>query len=204
MIGIFGGTFDPPHHGHIRLAEQALEYLSLDEIQFLPCANPVHRSQPMASAGDRLQMLELAIDSRSGFQVNTIELDRGGPSYMVDSLRQIRAGNKHASLCLMLGVDAFNAIQSWKSPDEILKLANLVVCRRPGIDLDESIYSARHFTSPTVLQRDQIGCILPLEIEENPCSSTQVRALLAKNEFAGNCLAPTVIDYIYQHHLYET
>lgn len=204
MIGIFGGTFDPPHRGHIRLAEQALERLSLDEVQFLPCANPVHRSQPMASASDRLQMLELAIGSRSEFRVNTIELDRGGPSYMVDSLWQIRADNQHASLCLMLGVDAFNAIQSWKSPDEILKLANLVVCRRPGIDLDESIYSAHHFSSQAVLQSDQSGCILPLNIEENPCSSTQVRALLAKSEFAGNCLASTVIDYIYQHHLYET
>ena len=204
MVGIFGGTFDPPHHGHIRLAEQALERLSLDEVQFLPCANPVHRSQPMANASDRLQMLELAIASRPGFRINTIELDRGGSSYMVDSLRQIRADNKHASLCLMLGIDAFNAIQTWKSPNEILKLANLVVCRRPGIDLDESIYSTHHISLPTVLQSDQSGCVLSLDIEENPCSSTQVRALLAKREFAGNCLASTVIDYIYQHHLYET
>jgi len=203
-IGIFGGTFDPPHQGHIRLAEQALKRLSLDEVQFLPCANPVHRSQPMASAINRLQMLELAIAGQSGFRVNTIELDRGGPSYMVDSLRQLRADNKNASLCLMLGVDAFNAIQSWKSPDQILKLANLLVCRRPGIELDESIYPAHHFSSPAILQRDQSGCILPLDIEENPCSSTQVRALLARKEFAGNCLAPSVINYINQHHLYET
>lgn len=204
MIGIFGGTFDPPHHGHIRLAEQALERLSLDEVQFLPCANPVHRSQPMASASDRLQMLELAIAGRSEFRINTIELDRGGPSYMVDSLRQIRADSENASLCLMLGVDAFNAIQSWKSPNEILKLANLVVCRRPGIELDKSIYSAHHSSSPAVLQSSSGGYILPLDIEENPCSSTQVRALLVKREDIANCLTSTVIDYIYQHHLYET
>ena len=204
LIGIFGGTFDPPHHGHIRLAEQALERLSLDEVQFLPCANPVHRTQPMASASDRLQMLELAIGNLPGLTINNIELDRGGPSYMIESLRQIRADNKNSTLCLMLGVDAFNTFPNWKSPDEILKLANLVVCRRPGIALDDSIYSAHHFSSLTVLQSDQCGCILPLDIEENPCSSTLVRAWLAKNEFAGNCLAPTVIDYIYKHHLYET
>lgn len=204
ITGIFGGTFDPPHRGHIRLAEQALEHLSLNAVQFLPCANPVHRSQPMASAQHRLQMLELAIAGHSGFQVNTLELDRGGPSYMVDTLRQIRATNEHVSLCLMLGVDAFNNFPNWKSPDEILMLANLVVCRRPGIDLDERIYSAHHFSSPAVLQSNQSGCILPLDIEENPCSSTRIRALLAQRESVENCLAPTITDYIYQHHLYET
>jgi len=204
MIGIFGGTFDPPHQGHIRLAEQALEQLALDEVQFLPCGNPVHRAQPLASVQHRLQMLALLIDGHAGFAINTVETDRGGPSYMVDSLRQLRAGESSVSYCLMLGVDAFNAIQHWKSPEEILALANLVVCRRPGIELDRDIYPSKHISSLATLKSKRCGYILPLDIEENPCSSTQVRAQLASRESVETCLSPTIIDYIHQHHLYET
>jgi nicotinate-nucleotide adenylyltransferase len=204
MIGIFGGTFDPPHLGHIRLAEQAIELLALDEVQFLPCANPVHRSQPMVIASDRLQMLELAVANRSGLSINTLELDRGGPSYMVDSLRQIRDQYEDASLCLLLGADAFNAIQSWKSPDEILKLANLVVCRRPGLSLDKSVFVDHQIDSALDLRSKVSGCILALDIEENPCSSTEVREWLTGQGSVENCLPQSIIDYINQHHLYET
>lgn len=203
MIGIFGGTFDPVHVGHLRLAEQVQDQLSLDQIQFLPCANPVHRDQPLANNNDRLKMLELAIPSRTDWRINRVELERGGRSYTIDSLRLIRA-QQQGSLCLLVGVDAFNAFLSWKSPEQILELAHLVVCRRPGTVLDRSIFNEQQINDPSWLQSTDSGLILPLDIDENPCSSTEVRRLLGQGESALSCLPSAVSDYIYQHQLYGT
>lgn len=204
MIGIFGGTFDPVHKGHLRLAEQAQDRIPLDQIQFLPCANPVHREQPMAKAEDRLRMLEMVLADQPNWLINTIELDRGGPSYTVDSLRLIHSQQPQDSLCLLLGVDAFNTILSWKLPEQILKLAHLVVCRRPGSELDRNIYSENQINNPDLLQSAVSGFILPLDIDENPCSSTEVRRLLSNSESVAHCLSSAVADYINQTQLYET
>ena len=180
-----------------------MERLPLDQIQFLPCANPVHRDQPLAHSDDRLKMLELAIASRTDWRINRVELERGGPSYTIDSLHLIRA-QQQGTLCLLVGVDAFNVIQSWKSPEQILKLAHLVVCRRPGTVLDRSVFCEQQINDPVLLQSAASGLILPLDIDENPCSSTEVRRLLRSGESALNCLPSSVNDYIYQHQLYGT
>ena len=153
MIGILGGTFDPIHTGHMQVAEQVEQRLALDEIHFLPCAIPVHRDKPRVSDANRVQMIELAIAGHSRFKLNTMELDRGGQSYMVDTLRLIRAQNLKARIVLILGADAFNQLPGWKSPDEILQLAHLVVCRRPGVELDQSIYTNHRVNSV----EEQIG-----------------------------------------------
>ena len=203
MIGIFGGSFDPVHVGHLRLAQQVQDRLGLDQIQFMPCANPVHRGQPLTEANDRLAMLELVVSDQPNWQINTVELDRGGPSYTVDSLRLIHARQSPDSLCLLLGVDAFNAIESWKSPEQILKLAHLVVCRRPGSELDRKIFIEHQINDPDLLQSAVSGFILPLDIDENACSSTEVRRLLASAESVAGCLPSAVADYINQHKLYE-
>ncbi len=203
MIGIFGGSFDPVHIGHLRLARQVQERLHLDQIQFLPCANPVHRQQPLAAANDRLAMLELAVSDQPGWQISTIELDRSGPSYSIDSLRLIHAQQPQHSLCLLLGVDAFNAIESWKSPEQILKLAHLVVCRRPGLELDREVFNEHQVSDPGLLQTALSGFILPLDIDETDCSSTEVRGLLNSGESVADCLPSAVADYINQYKLYE-
>ncbi|MFA9420257.1 MAG: nicotinate (nicotinamide) nucleotide adenylyltransferase, partial [Gammaproteobacteria bacterium] len=140
-IGILGGTFDPIHKGHLQIAEQVLSQLGLDEIHFMPCANPVHRDMPRANNADRLQMIKLAIAGHPGFRLNTLELDRGGQSYMIDTLRQICDQGQFDRIYLVLGADAFNIFHGWKSPHEILALANLVICRRPGIEFNWSNYS---------------------------------------------------------------
>ena len=93
MIGILGGTFDPIHLGHLHIASQVATRLDLQQIQFMPCAQPVHRDGPRASAAQRCCMIELAIDDQPAFVLNTLEVERGGPSYSIDSLREIRRQN---------------------------------------------------------------------------------------------------------------
>ena len=203
MIGIFGGTFDPIHAGHMQIAEQVESSLSLDEIHFLPCAIPVHRDTPKVSDAQRVQMIELAIAGSRKFRLNHLELDRGGKSYMVDTLRKIKEQRKNETIILILGSDAFNQFRGWKSPDEILQLAHIVVCKRPGVELDRSIYANHWVKSLQELKSHAGACILPLEIDENSCSSTHVRKLLLERNQADRCLAPAVYQFILRNHLYE-
>jgi nicotinate-nucleotide adenylyltransferase len=202
MIGILGGTFDPIHMGHVHVAEQVQSRVLLDEIHFLPCAIPVHRDTPRVSDANRVQMIELAIARNSRFRLNTLELDRGGQSYTVDTLRQIKARNQTDTIILILGADAFNQFSGWKSPREILQLVHLVVCKRPGVELDKSIYADHWINSAKKLRGQTQSCILPVEIDENPCSSTHVRKLMLENQ-ADRCLAPAVYQFIVRNHLYE-
>jgi nicotinate-nucleotide adenylyltransferase len=203
MIGILGGTFDPIHMGHMHVAEQVQSRVLLDEIHFLPCAIPVHRDTPRVSDANRVQMIELAIARNSRFRLNTLELDRGGQSYTVDTLRQIKAQNQTDTIILILGADAFNQFSGWKSPREILQLVHLVVCKRPGVELDKSIYADHWINSAQKLRGQTQSCILALEIDENPCSSTHVRKLLLEQNQADRCLAPAVYQFIVRNHLYE-
>jgi len=203
MIGILGGTFDPIHAGHLHIAGQVESSLSLSELHFLPCAAPVHRDMPQVSNAQRVQMIELAIVGHGKFRLNRMELDRGGQSYMVDTLRQISAQNQASTIVLILGADAFNQFDDWKSPDEILQLAHLVVCKRPGVEMNKSIYPNYWVNSVKILESSTEACILPLEVDENPCSSTYVRKLLLERNQADRCIPPAVYQFILRNHLYE-
>ena len=203
IIGIFGGTFDPIHNGHLHVAQQVLDRLALDQVHFLPCAIPVHRGVPRGSAVDRMRMIELALEGREKFKLNTLELNRDGKSYMVDTLREIRAGFPGQTICLILGADAFNQLKGWKSPREILQLAHLVVCRRPDVELDRAIFPDHWVESPALPGASIEGSILPLEIDENPCSSTKLRDRLEAQDSEIQCLHPAVFEYIQDHHLYH-
>jgi nicotinate-nucleotide adenylyltransferase len=148
-------------------------------------------------------MIELAIAPNSKYRLNTLEIERGGHSFMIDSLRQIRTQFQSDTIILILGADAFNQFPSWKSPGEILGLVHLVVCRRPGVELDRSIYADHWVNSRQMLESQCNACILPLEIEENPCSSTLVRELLSQKNQASRCLPAAVYQFIESNHLYE-
>ena len=204
-VGILGGTFDPIHKGHLHIAEQVLSRLNLDELHFLPCASPVHRNLPQAASCDRLQMIKLAISGCAEFRLNTTELDRGGQSYMIDTLRQIHEQGEFDSIFLVIGVDAFNGFQNWKSPNEILQLVNLVICARPGFKLNWSNYSAQRVESVEALKRKINGGILALEIDENPCSSSLLKRQLQSSARAQatDCLPESVLNFIVSNHLYE-
>lgn len=203
MIGIFGGTFNPIHNGHIQLAKQALEKLGLDAVHFLPCANPVHRGAPQVSSHDRLNMIKLAIATEDQFVANRLELDRGGASYMVDTLRELRKQYPDESIGLILGADAFNGIPGWKQPAEILNLSHLIVCQRPGIEMDPGIFSDRWVQSASMVKQASYGYVLPLTIEQSNCSSTRIREQLLKSESMPPCLPAAVLEYIVNNHLYE-
>lgn len=137
-LGIFGGTFDPVHYGHLLLAESAREQLRLDEVWFLPAATPPHkRDRELTPAKQRVEMLELAIAGNDAFRVSTLELDRGGVSYTVDTLRQLSAEWPGVEWFLLMGADSLRDLVTWREPGEVCRLAVPAVVRRggqPGLD----------------------------------------------------------------------
>jgi len=133
MIGIYGGTFDPVHYGHLRTALEVQEALGLEQVRFVPCRQPPHRCQPHFSAVRRRRFLEAALaDAPPGFVLDTRELERPGPSYMVETLASLRAEQGDVPLVLILGLDAFLGLPQWHRWREIPQLAHLLVMDRPG------------------------------------------------------------------------
>jgi len=131
-LGVFGGTFDPPHLGHLLLAECAREALALDAVVFVPARVPPHRAPKRPSPPDvRVRLLRAAL-SGTGFTVSTLELSRPGPSYTVDTLDQMKTTHEGASLWLLLGADSLLDLPGWRDPDGILARARLAVAERPG------------------------------------------------------------------------
>ena len=131
-IGLFGGTFDPIHYGHLRTAFELRQLLRLTEVRFLPTGNPPHREQTIANAELRLRMVRAAVAGEPAFTVDDREMRRSGVSYSVDTLAELRAEHPHRSLCLLLGMDAFLGLPHWHRWRELLELAHVVVAHRPG------------------------------------------------------------------------
>jgi nicotinate-nucleotide adenylyltransferase len=132
-LGLFGGTFDPPHLGHLALAEWARERLRLDRVVFVPAGDPPHkRGRVVTGAATRLAMTELAIAGHEGFTLSTIEVDRAGPSYTVDTLRALRAAHPGSRWWLLIGEDSLADLRTWRDPETIVRLATPAVAVRPG------------------------------------------------------------------------
>ena len=183
-VGVFGGTFDPIHYGHLRTAFELLQALRLDEVRFIPCSDPPHRGKTFASAAERLRMVALAIDGQEGFVADDRELARGGPSYSIDTLLALREEFPQRSLGLILGMDAFLGLHTWYRWDEILDVAHIVVAHRPGWkapdigplgELLEEFGTHRvDDLHETLCGRIHIHAVTQLEI-----SSTEIRDLVA-------------------------
>lgn len=131
-VGVFGGTFDPIHYGHLRTAFEMLQALAFDEVLFMPCGDPPHRGVTFADAELRLRMVRSATEGQAGFAVDDREMRRDGPSYTIDTLASLRKEFPDRSLGLILGMDAFLGLPEWHRWDEILNLAHIVVAHRPG------------------------------------------------------------------------
>jgi nicotinate-nucleotide adenylyltransferase len=132
-IGIFGGSFDPIHQGHLILAEACREQVELDQVWFMPCAVQPHKnSGARATDRQRVEMIELAIAGHDGFSLSKIEIERGGTSYTVDTLKQIRESNSEDQLFLLMGDDSLESFESWREPQTICELAVPVIVNRPG------------------------------------------------------------------------
>ncbi len=131
-IGVFGGTFDPIHYGHLRTAFEMLQALSFDEVRFIPCGDPPHRGTTFADADSRFEMVRVATEDQPGFVIDDRELRRDGPSYTVETLETLRAEFPERSMGLIIGMDAFLGLPRWHRWTEILNLAHIVVAHRPG------------------------------------------------------------------------
>lgn len=131
-IGVFGGTFDPIHYGHLRTAFEMLQALDFAEVRFIPCGDPPHRGKTYANARQRFDMVSEALQGQPGFIVDGRELERDGPSYSIDTLGTLRTEFPQRSLGLIVGMDAFLGLPRWHRWDEILDVAHIVVAHRPG------------------------------------------------------------------------
>ena len=168
-IGIFGGTFDPIHYGHLRTAFELLEALALAEVRFMPAGNPPHRDQPQADSRLRAAMVRAALEDQPRFLVDERELDREGPSYSVDTLASLRAEFPNRSVCLIIGMDAFLGLPKWYHWREILDLAHIIVAHRPGWRVPDSGPLAQ-------LVREQ-GTARSKDLHEAPAGRVYVHAV---------------------------
>jgi nicotinate-nucleotide adenylyltransferase len=202
MIAILGGTFDPIHKGHLHIASRIFDLLPVTRVQFMPCAVPVHRNQPLASAEQRCAMVELAIAGDDRFALNRLEIERGAPSYTVDSLRELhRRGSE--TIALVLGSDAYNGFADWDRPQEILELAHLVVCLRPGSECVTGGFESHRVNSVEALQSRSAGAILIVEVDAPDCASRELRRRIAAGQPPDGCLSESVARYIDTHQLYR-
>ncbi len=208
MIGIFGGTFDPVHYGHLRPLWDVKEALSLDELRLIPCFIPPHRDEPGAMPEQRLEMLRLAVQGTPEFAIDTRELERGGPSYMVDTLQSLRDEIGATSMSLIMGMDAFVMLHTWHQWQRLFELAHIVVMHRPGGQLPESgvladeLLKRRLTASVESLKNAPAGCVFVQKVTQLDISATQIRTILAKNGDVRFLMPDPVRQYIAQAGLY--
>lgn len=210
-VGILGGTFDPIHFGHLRMAQEMAENLELDEVRFIPAAYPPHRAEPQGAAQHRIEMVRVAIANNPLFTLDTREFKRSGPSYMVDTLRSLRdeLGNERP-LTLLLGADAFLGIPTWHHWRELFALTHIVVAHRPGFVLEaqhpsisvelRAEWQQRYLDK---LPESAAGNILLREITALDISASRIRETLKHDRSPRYLLPEAVCDYIQTHHLYE-
>ena len=207
MLGIFGGTFDPIHYGHLRPAQEAMAALGLEQVRMIPAAQPPHRPPPVAAAAHRLAMVELAVAECPGLVADDRELVRGGVSYTVDTLRELRAELGARPLCLLMGADAFAGIESWHQWQRLPELVHLVVLRRPGsafgAGVDGDWARRRECRDPEALRRAPAGCLWWQEVSPQDISATRIRQRLRRGEPVDQLVPPPVRDYIARHRLYR-
>jgi nicotinate-nucleotide adenylyltransferase len=191
---VVGGTFDPIHLGHVAMAEAGAECAGLDRVLLVPAAVPPHRPAAAAPAADRLEMTRLAARGRPRLEVSDMELRRHGPSYTVDTLRELAARRPGDELHLLLGWDAARDLGTWRAPDEVLRLARLVVVGRPG------------YPRPSAAELSAAGIdparVLLCERPTPEVDSTDIRRLAEAGASLAGLVAPAVEEYLRRRGLY--
>lgn len=174
-LGILGGTFDPPHLGHLIVAQDAFERIPLDRLLFVPAAQPPHKLNAVAtSAALRMAMVRAAVVGDDRFEVDGLELERAGPSFTVDSLRELHKRQPGAELFLLLGADQFRELATWREPEAIAELATLVILPRADIDTDRVLAEAQDAMSD--------ARVIRLDAIRIDVSSTEVRRRIGTGE----------------------
>lgn len=211
-IGILGGTFNPIHYGHLRIAEEIAEHLNLDEVRFIPSANPPHKPAPQISAQHRTAMVQLAIENNPKFLCDSRELSRTGASYTIDTLSSIREElGSQSSLSLIIGTDAFMQLDTWHRWQELVQFAHIILVSRPETATPQKPLSRSledflrdHYTEDAALiNQHPAGFISMQSVTALAISSTDIRERLKNNQSARYLLADNVLEYIKYHQLYR-
>lgn len=199
-VGLFGGSFDPPHRAHLAVASAARDRFQLDRVLLAPAGvQPLKPEGAQASFGDRLRMVELLCQGTPGLEASDVDAPRadGAPNYTIDSVRKLRGELPRSSaLFVIVGADAFLEIRRWKDPEDLLRDAQWIVVSRPGFDL--------RLLDSLGLSSEQRGQIEVLNDVADPVSATEVRERLREHESASQLVPVSVLDYIETHHLYGT
>jgi nicotinate-nucleotide adenylyltransferase len=213
-IGILGGTFDPVHYGHLRLAQEVADQLRLAEVRFIPSGMPPHRAMPATPAADRLAMVRLAVTGNALFTVDPRESASTAPGYTVDTLTAVRAEvGATQSLVLILGADAFLDLATWSRWHQLFELAHVAVAYRPGFPVDTwqsrmpqplaAEYSTRLMHQPFSVHVAPAGGIVVVPIAELNISATMIRESLRRGGNPRYLLPESIYQYIQEHMLYS-
>ncbi len=208
MIGIFGGTFDPIHYGHLRTALDVKQALDIDDMRLVPCRIPPHRDLPGASSEQRCAMLELALHGQDDLHLDLRELQRDGPSYMVDTLQSLRDEIDDTPLCLVLGEDAFAGLASWHQWERLIDLAHIVVMSRPGqaVTIEDrvaALVAGHQVENLAELQAFPAGKLAFCPVTPLTLSATAIRALLTRGLSPRYMLPDSVLAYIQEQGIYR-
>jgi nicotinate-nucleotide adenylyltransferase len=209
-IGVFGGTFNPIHYGHLRIAQEVAEAFALSQVKFLPAAKPPLKAEPDVAAKHRAEMVQVAIAANPLFHLDTRELERTGPSYTIDTLISLHAEHPQDALCLIVGTDAFARFDQWHRWQSVLEYCHLIVVSRPHggslINLSEPLrqWLQQHQThSITQLSQQSHGLIAIHDVTALDISSSQIRGLIRTQKNPAYLCPQAVIGYIQQHGLYR-
>lgn len=198
-IGLFGGSFDPVHRGHLLLADCCWRQARLDRVEFMPTAQqPLKPRGPVASEADRAAMLRLAIAERTEFALSLVEIERGGVSYTVETLRQLRSERPEVEFFFLMGADSLNDFPAWREPGAICELATPLVVRRAGTG-EPNFHALAPLISPTRLAEIRQ---LEVEMPATPISSSEIRRLVAEGSEWQSLVPPEVAGYIEREGLY--
>ncbi|MDG2395639.1 nicotinate-nucleotide adenylyltransferase [Candidatus Thioglobus sp.] len=205
MIGFFGGSFDPIHLGHLNNAQQLKQQLKLSQLFLMPCHLPVHKNNLKFSTKQRLEMLEHAIQSFPTLEIDTREIKRQTDSYTIDSLKQINQEHPKQSICLIIGMDSFNDLSSWKDYQDFYQYCHLIVLERPGQQKPATIYNYTSAISRDELTKQATGLIYFAKTDAYDISSSQIRGILfddatdgkmSANQSLAGLLPSSVINYL--------
>ena len=216
VLGILGGTFDPVHCGHVELARELRAALDFSAVRFIPAGDPPHRAAPVATAAQRLAMVELAVEGIPGLEVDAREIRRAGRSYTVPTLEDLRDEAPARPLALIVGADAFLSLPKWHRWGEIFALAHIVVVARPGVVFDDALlppalaeqWAQRLQQDALALRTSPAGAIVMQPITAHPISASAIRTQLVRGS-AGiaavrGLLPAAVLAYIDRNQLYRS
>ena len=213
LVGIFGGTFDPIHYGHLRIAEEIVKTVGLQKLYFVPAGMPRLRHSPVASPQHRVEIVRLAIQKNPDFVLDEREINRGGVSYSIDTVREFKQEfGEEIRLCFVLGADAFINLPEWNNWKELFNLCNFIVSTRPGYTLTlikellskelREECSQRWVSNTESLRKDTSGLIFIASTTMLDISATSIRAHIADGRNVRHLVPSATVNYISENKLY--